>query len=159
MHAYSIKVYGHISAVWLQTVYAFVMIVGFWFLYITLSLRISTGYGLDDRGVGVRAPVESRIFSSPRRPDRLWGTSNLVSNGYRGLFPRGKADGALSSPLTSNKCRGQENVDLYCHRPFSLLHFTLLCRLDRTVNSFLRLCDTVITGQLETAFEASPSLI
>jgi hypothetical protein len=29
---------------------------------------IATGYGLDDRGVGVRVPVESRIFSFPRRP-------------------------------------------------------------------------------------------
>jgi hypothetical protein len=34
---------------------------------------IATGYRLDDRGVGVRVPVGSRIFSSPRRPDRLWG--------------------------------------------------------------------------------------
>jgi hypothetical protein len=33
---------------------------------------IATGYGLDDRGVGVRVPVGSRIFSSPSRPDRLW---------------------------------------------------------------------------------------
>jgi hypothetical protein len=43
---------------------------------------IATGYGLDDRGVGVRVLVGSRIFSSPRRPD-------LLSNGYRGLFHRG----------------------------------------------------------------------
>jgi hypothetical protein len=32
---------------------------------------IATGYGLDDREVGVRVPVGSRIFSSPRRPERL----------------------------------------------------------------------------------------
>jgi hypothetical protein len=38
---------------------------------------IATGYGLDDRGVGVRVPVGARIFSSPRRPYRLWGSPNL----------------------------------------------------------------------------------
>jgi hypothetical protein len=29
---------------------------------------IDTGYGLDDRGVGVRVPVGSRIFSTTSRP-------------------------------------------------------------------------------------------
>jgi hypothetical protein len=37
------------------------------------AVGIATGYGLGDRGVGVRVPVEPRVFSSPRRPDRLWG--------------------------------------------------------------------------------------
>jgi hypothetical protein len=55
---------------------------------------IATGYGLDDRGVGVRVPVFSRIFSSSRRPDRLWGQPNLLSNGYRRFFLGGKAAGA-----------------------------------------------------------------
>jgi hypothetical protein len=32
---------------------------------------IATSYGLDDRGVRVRVPVGSRIFTSPDRPDRL----------------------------------------------------------------------------------------
>jgi hypothetical protein len=45
---------------------------------------IATGYGLDDRGIGVRVPVGSRIFSFPQRPDRLWGPPSLLSNGYRG---------------------------------------------------------------------------
>jgi hypothetical protein len=43
---------------------------------------IATSYGLDDRGVGVRVPVGSRIFFSP---------PNLLFNGYGGFFPGGKA--------------------------------------------------------------------
>jgi hypothetical protein len=50
---------------------------------------IATAYWLDDREVGVRVPVESRIFTSPYRLDRLWGPPNLLSNGYWGLFTRG----------------------------------------------------------------------
>jgi hypothetical protein len=46
------------------------------------AVGITTGYGLDDRGVGVRVPVGSGFFSSPRRPDWLWGP--LISSGYRG---------------------------------------------------------------------------
>jgi hypothetical protein len=42
------------------------------------SVGIATGYGLDDRGGGVRVPVGSRIFTSPYRPDRLWGPPNLL---------------------------------------------------------------------------------
>jgi hypothetical protein len=53
------------------------------------SVGIETGCGLDGRGVGVRVPVGSRIFSSPHRPDRFWGPPSLLSNGYRELFPRG----------------------------------------------------------------------
>jgi hypothetical protein len=49
---------------------------------------IATGYGLDDRGVGVPVPIGSRMLSSPRRPHRFCGPPSLLSNGYRGLFPR-----------------------------------------------------------------------
>jgi hypothetical protein len=53
------------------------------------SVSIATGYGLDDRGAGVRVPLRSTIFTSLRRLDRLWGPPNFLSNGYRGLFSRG----------------------------------------------------------------------
>jgi hypothetical protein len=53
------------------------------------AVGIATGYGLEDRGIAVRVPVGARIFTSPCRPDRLWDLPNCLSNGYRGLFPRG----------------------------------------------------------------------
>jgi hypothetical protein len=53
------------------------------------SVGIVTGYGLEDRRVGVRVPVRAGIFFFPRRPDRLWGPPSLLSNSYQGGFPRG----------------------------------------------------------------------
>jgi hypothetical protein len=35
------------------------------------SVGIANGYRLDDQGIGVHVLVESRILSSPYRPDRL----------------------------------------------------------------------------------------
>jgi hypothetical protein len=67
---------------------------------------IATSYGLDDREVGVRVPG-SRIFSSPRRPDRLWGPPSLLSNWYRRLTPGVKWQGreADHSPPTSEEVK------------------------------------------------------
>jgi hypothetical protein len=49
------------------------------------TLWVSMARGLDDRGIGVRAPVGSGTFTSPYRTDRLWGSPSLPSNGYQGL--------------------------------------------------------------------------
>jgi hypothetical protein len=37
------------------------------------AVGIATGYVLDDRGVGVRVPVGSRLFSAPYHSDCPWG--------------------------------------------------------------------------------------
>jgi hypothetical protein len=38
---------------------------------------------------GVQIPARANFFSSPQRPDRLWGPPSVLSNGYGGHFPRG----------------------------------------------------------------------
>jgi hypothetical protein len=63
------------------------------------SVGIVTGYGLNDRGVGVRVHIVSRIF--PRRPDRLWGPPNQPTN--RGLLSPGRE--ADHSPPASAKVK------------------------------------------------------
>jgi hypothetical protein len=46
------------------------------------AVGIAIVYGLDDRGFGVPVPTGSRIFSSPHRPNRLYGPPSLLSSGY-----------------------------------------------------------------------------
>jgi hypothetical protein len=62
---------------------------------------IATGYGLDDRGVGVRVLEESRIFSSPRRPDWLWGPTHPMGTGAFSPGVKRQGPEADRSPPTS----------------------------------------------------------
>jgi hypothetical protein len=67
------------------------------------AVGIATGYGLDDRGVEIRVLVESRMFSSPYRPDRLWAHLASYQIDTWGSFPGVKWPGreADHSPPTS----------------------------------------------------------
>ena len=51
-----------------------------------------------------RLPIRGEIFRT--RPERTWGPSSLLYNGYR-VFLGGKAVGTRRRPPTAIKCRGQ----------------------------------------------------
>jgi hypothetical protein len=54
------------------------------------SVSIVSGYGMDDRAIEVRSSAETKdFFLWSLRPDRLWGPSSLLYNGYRESLPRG----------------------------------------------------------------------
>jgi hypothetical protein len=67
------------------------------------AVGIATGYGLDDRGVGVQVPVGSRIFCYPRRPERLWKTTQPPIQWVPGVKRQGRE--ADHSPPVSAKVK------------------------------------------------------
>jgi hypothetical protein len=74
------------AVIFYANTYVFMSVYTYMLIYMYTWARdsvfgIATGYGLDDRGVGVRVPGGANIFSFPSRPDRLWGPPNLLSNG------------------------------------------------------------------------------
>jgi hypothetical protein len=78
--------------------------------YVYSAVGTATGYRLDNRGVGGRVPLEAIFFSFPQRSDRFWAhpTSYPVDVGR------------WSWPLISNKCWGQEYMQLYLSFPIRL---------------------------------------
>jgi hypothetical protein len=66
------------------------------------AVGIATAYELNDRRIGIRYSVGSRIFTSPYSPHLLWGPPSLLSTGTWGYFTASKAAGAWSWPLYSN---------------------------------------------------------
>jgi hypothetical protein len=82
---------------------------------------IATSYRLDDRGIRVPSPgrVKNFLFSKSSRP-ALRSTQPPIPWVPGALSP-GVAPGASSWPLTSDECRGQENVDLYIHSPYAFM--------------------------------------
>jgi hypothetical protein len=81
-----------------------------------ISVTIATHYGLDRLG------IESRWGAkfSRTRPDRPWGPSSLLYNGYR-VFSRGKTTEAWRWPPTPSNAEVKARVELYFYYPSGLL--------------------------------------
>jgi hypothetical protein len=67
------------------------------------SVGIATGYGLDERGGGSSSPGSVKMFTSPYRPDRLWGPpiSYKMGTGGSSLGVKRQEREADHSPQTS----------------------------------------------------------
>jgi hypothetical protein len=74
------------------------------------AVGIATGYGLDDREVGVRVPVGSKIFSSARRSDVCRLFLQLITDG-----------GAVSV----------HNMQTHFHLPITIIKICLTVRYNR----------------------------
>jgi desulfoferrodoxin (superoxide reductase-like protein) len=77
---------------------------------------IATDYGLDDRWVGVRVPVRSRIFSSPA----LGCTQHTIQWVTVALSPGVKRQGREADHSPPASAEVKENVALYIHSPIRL---------------------------------------
>jgi hypothetical protein len=58
-----------------------------------------------------------KFFSSPPRPERLWGPPSRLSNGYQGSFPGHKAAGREADLSPPSSAEVKERVELYFHFP------------------------------------------
>ena len=78
-------------------------------------LCIGTCYGLD--GPGLEFGRGGEIFCT--HPDRSWGQTSLLYNGYR-VFIGSKAAGAWRWPPTPSSAEVKERVELYTYSSFGL---------------------------------------
>jgi len=65
--------------------------------------------------------ARDKIFSSPNRPDRLWGPPSLLLNGYRGSFLelRGWGVALATHPTSSTEVKEKVQLHLYSLYMFS----------------------------------------
>jgi hypothetical protein len=86
-------------------------------------MHIKLSHGLENRG---SIPGRGRFFSSPPRPDRLWGPSSISFNGYGALSPKLKRPGREATTYLHAVPR-LECVGLNLHSS-ALFHGVLLNR-------------------------------
>jgi hypothetical protein len=91
------------------------------------SVSILTGYELGNRG---SIPDRAGPFSSPLRPDRLWGPPSLLSSGYQ-VFPWGVKRLGCESDHSPQSNAEVKNAWSYIYTPpirlYSLVQVERLC--------------------------------
>jgi hypothetical protein len=121
---------------------------------ISLEVGIATGYGLDDRGVAVRVPVGSRIFSCPRRPHRFWGPPNLLYNGYRRLFPWGVKRPGCEADHSSPTSAEVKKMWIYISTPpYAFMAYCLISQTQGQLYLYL-ICYHVFPAALSVPFSS-----
>ena len=58
-----------------------------------MHTEIGVATRIKDGLYGVQISADVRVFSSPKRPDQVWGPSSLLLNGYRVSLPGVKRPG------------------------------------------------------------------
>jgi hypothetical protein len=86
---------------WLNSVYVFKSLYLDTLMFSLYFCSLATGYGLDGRRVSIPGRG-MKFFSSPQRTYRLRVPPCLLSNRYRGLFPRGKSNWSVKLTTTAS---------------------------------------------------------
>jgi hypothetical protein len=81
--------------------------IGYLFCRVAYS-RYSEGLRVGRPRGRVRTPVGETFFSSPSRPERLWGPSSLLSKEHQGIFPRSRRGVRMTTQeqLSRSRIRG-----------------------------------------------------
>jgi hypothetical protein len=87
-------------------------------------------------GGGSIAGRFKRFFSTPQRRDRLWVPPILLSSGYWGLFPGGKATKTWSWPPASSWRRGEDWWSCTSSPPYGFMAWCLIKRRDNLTVPF-----------------------
>jgi hypothetical protein len=89
------------------------------------AVDIATGYRLDDRGIGVRVPVGSIIFSSSQHPNQLRPTQLPIQLVWGAVYIRVKRPEREANYSSPEKAE-LKNTWVYISTPIYLIAWCLI---------------------------------